>query len=86
VSYRKKSLKLRLKTSGKERDDMSKKYPMMVTVKEASKIYRARAKKYREKKGWLPILAPSHKPTHLTAKRIRRSVTLVKLRDEVIKV
>lgn len=63
---------------------MSKKYPMMVTLKEASRIYRRRAAKYREKRGFLPIQAPVHKGLHTSARKLREAVTLTKLREERI--
>lgn len=63
---------------------MSKKYAMMVTLKEASRIYRRRAAKYRKKRGLLPIQAPVYKPNSATPKKLREVVTLTKLREEKI--
>jgi hypothetical protein len=64
---------------------MSKKYPMMVTIKEASRIYQARAEKERKKQGFLPILKPWQEPEHVSAKKIRKAVTLTILEKENIK-
>ena len=65
---------------------MSKKYPMMVTLAEASKIYTSRAAKSRKREGFPPILPPTHSPLHTTKKKIRNAVTLVLLADEILPV
>jgi hypothetical protein len=64
---------------------VTKKYPMMVTLKEAGKIYRARAMKERKKQGFLPIQKPTGEPEHVSAKKIRKAVTLTILEKENIK-
>jgi hypothetical protein len=65
---------------------MSKeKYPMMVTLKEASQIYRQRVTKERQRQGYLPLQEPVVKPQHIVVKRIQKAVTLTLLKDEKIK-
>jgi len=61
---------------------MAKKYPMMVTLKEASKIYEARVRKQREKEGWAQVQMPAVKSKN--AKKINRAITLTILAKEVI--
>lgn len=64
---------------------MGKKYPMMVSIKEASQIYRQRVNKAREKHGYLPIQEPAIPPQHVSVKKIRNAVTLTLLKNEKIK-
>ena len=61
-----------------------KRYPMMVTIKEARQIYQQRVKKDRQKQGYLPIQEPTCDPQHTTIKKIRKAVTLTLLKDEKI--
>jgi hypothetical protein len=61
-----------------------KKYPMMVTIKEASQIYQQRVKKERQKQGYFPLQKPVGEPQHTTVKKIQKAVTLTLLRNEKI--
>jgi hypothetical protein len=65
---------------------MTTKYAMMVTIKEARKIYIARARKYREKMGFLPIQKTEPKLPKERIKAIRDAVTLSSLMNEDITV
>ena len=60
-------------------------YPMMVSIEEAQQIYSKRGSDYRKKKGYRPVQDPVSDPTHLTKQQIIEAVTLVKLKEEIIK-
>jgi hypothetical protein len=64
---------------------MGRKYPMMVTIKEASQIYRQRVTKERQKQGYLPLQEPAIPPQHVSIKKIQKAVTLTLLKNEKIK-
>lgn len=65
---------------------MKTQYVMMVTIKEARKIYITRARKYRKKMGFLPIPKSKANLPKERIKAIRDAVTLQSLMAEDIKV
>lgn len=65
---------------------MKTKYAMMVTIKEARKIYVARALKARRKMGFAPIIKTKCDLPKDRVKKIRDAVTLTQLQSEEIQV
>lgn len=63
---------------------METKYAMMVTIKEARKIYTERSRKYRKKMGFLPLQKPVTDLPKERIKAIRDAVTLSSLMREDI--